>query len=71
MSENTIVSIGYMANRVCYIGISKEEAISRWKAETGSENVPPAKVIPVVDGKFGAYSIWEIDPDDLKDMAGE
>lgn len=57
--DNQIIAIGWTGTYTCYIGISRDEAVARWKKETGEDEVPEVRVIPINDGKFEAYSVWE------------
>ena len=64
--KNTIVSIGYTGSKICYLNISKEDAINRY---IRSERITPQQFendygVTVhtmeFEEEFGAYSLHEI-----------
>lgn len=62
-APNQIVKIGSTGGYDCYLNVTKERAIERWKIqhpdEEFDEDYLNVEVIPIKDGRFEAYEIWE------------
>lgn len=60
--KNKLVIIGWMGDNTCYLNVSKEEAVRRWKAvnpESYEINVDSDDVRELeFEDEFGAYDIW-------------
>jgi hypothetical protein len=58
-----IIAIGYLGGMRCYLDITEEEAKARYiRDEDEDEDAFDSlsvKRVEVVDGRFGAYEIWE------------
>ncbi len=58
-----IIAIGYMGKKVCYIGLTKDEACERYDAENPDYKVLTeslsVETIPLVNHSFCVYDIWE------------
>ena len=56
--DNTLVCIGFLGDMICYLNITEEEAICRYKKDVGYDDYH-IKIINFKD-KFGVYSIDQI-----------
>ena len=58
---NTLVVIGWTGCKKCYLNISREEAIERYKEEDDFAEYLDIGDIEVFnfDDEFGAYDVWE------------
>jgi hypothetical protein len=56
-----LISIGFMSDKRCYLGLSREDAEKRYLQETGEEDLQGVTVseIKIINGAFQAYDVWE------------
>lgn len=60
---NTIIEIGYLGMKRCYLNLTEEEAVKRYceSEDTPKEDVYADELIDTItfEDEFVAYSIWE------------
>jgi len=56
--KNTLIVFGGMGNMVCYLNISIEEALLRFKSNPLSEVYHPEYEIIEFDDEFNCYDVW-------------
>jgi hypothetical protein len=54
---NKIISIGWTGSKRCYLNISREEAVERYKKSEGVLDPPDVDEFEFGD-EFGAYDLW-------------
>ena len=57
--KNTLIVFGFVGNMVCYLNISVEEALLRFKSNHLSEVCDPEHRIIEFDDEFNCYDVWE------------
>lgn len=56
--KNTLIVFGGMGDKVCYLNISVEEALLRFKSNPLSEIWHPDYEIIEFDDEFNCYDVW-------------
>ena len=62
MAQNTMVVIGWLSCRTCYLNVTKEEAVRLWMITEETEETPGDTLIDEFefDNQFSAYDAWKI-----------
>lgn len=59
---NRLVAIGYLSGFVCYLNMSREQAIARYKTD-GEYMCDEMSELSIVEfefeDRFGAYDVWK------------
>ena len=56
--KNTLIVFGFVGDMVCYLNISVEEALLRFKSNPLSEVYHPEYEIIEFDDEFNCYDVW-------------
>ncbi len=60
-SKHTLVVIGFLSSRYCYLDVSVEEAMRRYAAPMGENWVGEPVIVIEFDDEFCAYDVWSAD----------
>lgn len=56
--DNTLVCIGFLGDMICYLNVSEEEAVSRYKQDVDYDDYHVVTIN--FKDKFGVYSVEQI-----------
>ena len=57
--KHTLIIIGWMGSKKCYLDMSKEEAITRYNKNDNFEQFQTPLESIEFDDEFSVYDIWE------------